>query len=165
MMNKFLAITIALAGLGATIAFKPFSKPQLAEEESITWMSLEDAETASKKSKKPIFMDVYTDWCGPCKMLDRNTFSDPEVITYINKNYHAVKFNAEGPADVTYQGKTYSNPNYSDGKSGRNGTHEFTTFLKVRGYPTMYILDYNGKIVNNIVGYRTADQLLDELNK
>ena len=41
-------------------------------------------------------MDMYTVWCGPCKMLDKNTFHNKDVADYINKYYYAVKFNAEG---------------------------------------------------------------------
>ena len=42
-------------------------------------------------------MDIYTDWCGPCKLMDKNTFQNPDVAQYLNNNFYAVKFNAEGP--------------------------------------------------------------------
>ena len=68
----------------------------VAQAQEIKWMTLNEALAAQKKVPKPIFMDVYTDWCGPCKMLDKNTFSNPEVAAFISKNYYAVKFNCEG---------------------------------------------------------------------
>ena len=47
--------------------------------QKINWMSMEEALAAQEKQPKKIFMDVYTTWCGPCKLLDRNTFSDAQV--------------------------------------------------------------------------------------
>lgn len=128
--------------------------------QQIQWLSVDQALAAQKKSPKPIFMDVYTDWCGPCKMLDRNTFADPNFIKYINDNYYAVKFNAEGNSTVTYNGVKYDNPGYDAARKGRNAMHEFTAFLKVRGYPSMYVLDSKGQLKDPIVGYYTAEQLL-----
>ena len=48
--------------------------------QKINWMTMNEALAAQKKEPKKIFMDVYTDWCGPCKLLDRNTFSNKKVI-------------------------------------------------------------------------------------
>ena len=64
---------------------------------------MNEALAAQEKEPKKIFMDVYTKWCGPCKMLDRNTFSDKKVIEFVNKNYYAVKFNAEGTEEITFE--------------------------------------------------------------
>ena len=55
--------------------------------QEINWMSLEEALEAQKTAPKKIFIDAYTVWCGPCKMLDRNTFKNEDVVKYINKNY------------------------------------------------------------------------------
>lgn len=134
-----------------------------AQAQEIKWMSLDEALAAQEKNAKPIFMDVYTDWCGPCKMLDKNTFHDKAVADYINANYYAVKFNAEGKEDITYKGKKYSNPQYVEGRRGRNGVHEFTLFLKVRAYPSMMVFDSKGNVKEPIIGYHKPDQLLEAL--
>jgi thioredoxin-related protein len=131
--------------------------------QQINWMTIDEALAMQKKSPKPIFMDVYTDWCGPCKMLDKNTFQTKEVADFINANYYAVKFNGEGSSDVNYKGKKYSNPGYDATRKGRNSMHEFTGFLKVEGYPSMYILDKKGDIAKVIVGYYQPEQLLSEI--
>mgnify|MGYP000536572778 FL=1 len=72
----------------------------LVSAQEINWVSLEEAVELQKKNPKKIIMDVYTSWCGPCKMLDRNTFQNKDVAAYINKNYYAVKFNAEGQEEI-----------------------------------------------------------------
>ena len=75
------------------------------QAQEIRWMNLDEALAKQKRSSKPIFINVYTDWYAPCRMLDKETFQDVEVIDYINKNYYAVKFNAEGNTTVNFKGK------------------------------------------------------------
>jgi thioredoxin-related protein len=135
------------------------------QAQEIKWMSMDEALAAQKKKAKPIFMDVYTDWCGPCKMLDKNTFHDKEVVDYVNANYYAVKFNAEGNSEVNFKGKKYTNPQYVAGRNGRNAVHEFTYLLKVEAYPSMMIFDTKGEVKERIVGYHTPDLLMPILKK
>ena len=92
-------------------------------QDGIRWISMNEALEAQKEAPKKILMDVYTSWCGPCKLLDKNTFGNKDVIKYVNKNYYPVKFNAEGTESVTYQDFTYTNPNYQEGRKGRNSQH------------------------------------------
>lgn len=135
------------------------------QAQEIKWMSMDEALAAQKKKAKPIFMDVYTDWCGPCKMLDKNTFHDKEIVEYINANYYAVKFNAEGNSEVNFKGKKYTNPQYVADRKGRNAVHEFTYLLKVEAYPSMMIFDTKGEVKERIVGYHTPDLLMPILKK
>ena len=81
--------------------------------QEIKWMSLAEALEAQKKEPRKIMMDVYTNWCGPCKMMDKNTFANPDVAAYVSKYFYAVKFNAEGNEKIHYQGKEFVNNNYS----------------------------------------------------
>ena len=64
--------------------------------QEIKWISLEDAVYLQEAAPRNIIIDMYTKWCGPCKLLDRNTFANKDVAKYINDNFYAVKFNAEG---------------------------------------------------------------------
>lgn len=138
----------------------------VAPGEGIKWVKINNVESEMKKSKKPIIMDVYTSWCGPCKMLDRNTFTNPEIISIFNENFHPVKFNAEGPEEVDFGGKSYTNPGYKPERARtRNGKHQFTSTLAIRGYPSLVIMDENYKIVEKIAGYRTPAQLKEALAK
>lgn len=127
--------------------------------QKINWMTMNEALAAQKKEPKKIFMDVYTDWCGPCKLLDKNTFSNKKVINFINENYYAVKFNAEGTEEITYQDFTYTNPNYKEGRKGRNATHFFADALKLRGYPSLVFFKADGSLIQAIPGYKTPEQL------
>jgi len=129
------------------------------QAQQINWMTMEEALAAQKENPKKIFMDVYTTWCGPCKLLDKNTFSDKSVIEYLNKNYYSVKFNAEGNETVTYQDFTYTNPNYQPERKGRNSQHLFAHALKVNAYPTVVFFKENGDLIQAVPGYRTPQQL------
>lgn len=127
--------------------------------QEINWMTMNEALAAQKEEPKKIFLDAYTDWCGPCKMLDRNTFQNEDVAEYINEHFYAVKFNAEGTESIDYEGFTYTNPNYIPNKRGRNSQHQFAEFLKVRAYPTMVFFDEKGEVITPIMGYKTPKQL------
>ena len=102
------------------------------QAQNIQWMTLAEAREAQKKVPKKIFMDVYTDWCGPCKLLDKNTFQNTDVSRYISEYYYAVKFNAEGQEEINFFDQTFTNPNYDPNRKGRNATHQFTQFLGVK---------------------------------
>lgn len=128
--------------------------------QEVKWMSLEEAMVLQKKSPKKIIMDVYTNWCGPCKLLDKNTFQNPDVAKYINQYYYAVKFNAEGNEKLSYNGKTYANPNYKEELvNRRNGIHQFTYYLGVNSYPTIVYFDEKGNPITSIIGYKTPQQI------
>ncbi|GAA4977873.1 thioredoxin family protein [Algibacter aquimarinus] len=128
--------------------------------QEINWVSLDEAIELQKKNPKKIMMDVYTNWCGPCKMLDRNTFQNTDVAKYVNENYYAVKFNAEGNDKVTYKGKIYSNPNYNpELKNRRNSPHELSRYFQVQAYPTIVFMDEKAELIAPIRGYQTPPQL------
>lgn len=128
--------------------------------QEIKWMTFNDALKAQQKTPKKIIVDAYTNWCGWCKKLDKETFSNPDVANFINKNYYAVKFNAEGNETITYKGKTYSNPNYSvERANGRNSAHDLANNLGVRSFPNLLFFDENGTYLGPIPGYKTPKQL------
>ena len=130
-----------------------------AQESKIHWMSVEEVTEALKEDPRPIMMDVYTAWCGPCKMMMANTFTNPNLIAYVNKNFYAVKFDAESPTPVTYKGKVYSNPTYVPNKRGRNGVHELSRMLAVNAYPTIVYFNEKFDVITPISGYKQPQQL------
>lgn len=129
--------------------------------QEINWMSMNDALEEQKKEPKKIFADIYTDWCGPCKLMDKRTFTNKKLIEYVNEHFYAVKFDAEGTEEVNYQGFDYKNPNHDASKSdkARNSQHFFAHALKVRAYPTVVFFDENSDVISPVVGYKTAQQL------
>ncbi len=129
--------------------------------QSINWMSMNEALEAQKDEPRKIIVDVYTNWCGPCKLMDKRTFSHPEVAKYINKHFYAVKFNAEGTEEITYKDYTYKNIHFDESRSPkqRNGQHLFANALKVSAYPTVVFFDENSDVISPVVGYKTPQQL------
>lgn len=143
----------------AFIAFVGLSVNAQKNDVTIKWITIEEAVKAQARNPKKIILDAYTTWCGPCKLLDKNTFSNPDLIAYVNKNFYAVKFNAEGNDVVNLKGKTYTNPNFDPNKTGRNSQHQLSQFLGVTAYPTILFLDEKATVITPVIGYRTAQEL------
>ena len=131
----------------------------LAQGAEINWLAVDELEAAQAREPRKVMVDVYTTWCGPCKMMMRNTFTNGDVIAYLNENFYAVKFDAEGPDPVEFKGQTFSNPTYVPNKSGRNGVHELSRAFQVRAYPTLVYLDENLEMIAPISGYKNPQQL------
>jgi len=88
-------------------------------QNKIKWMTWEDALSAQQSNPKKLVVDIYTDWCGWCKKMDKATFQKDHIARYVNGNYYAIKFDAETKRDIEYNGKTYK---YIS--NGRRGYHE-----------------------------------------
>jgi thioredoxin-related protein len=128
--------------------------------QEINWVTLNEALELQKKNPKKIMIDVYTNWCGPCKMLDKNTFQNADVANYVNANYYAVKFNGEGNDVVNYKGKSFNNPNYNPGLANRrNSAHSLASYLQISAYPTIVFMDEKAEVIAPIRGYQTPPQL------
>lgn len=97
-------------------------------------ISFDDALAAAKKENKPIFMDCYTVWCGPCKWMSANVFPDAKVAELYNDKYINVKINMEKGEGILFA-KAYD----------------------VRAYPTLMFIDAKGNMVHKAVGSRPVD--------
>jgi thioredoxin-related protein len=116
--------------------------------QSIQWMSLTEAEAALKKQARPLLIDLYTDWCGWCKVMDKNTYSNKNVIAYIAKNFYAVKLDAETRSTLNWMGKAYRfNANYR--------TNDLTIYFTQGklSYPTTVIIPTDNSGPQPIPGY------------
>ena len=115
--------------------------------QQINWISFNELEKVQKNNPKNVLIDIYTNWCGPCKLMEKNTFGNADIIRIINENYYAVKFNGEGNETVKFMDRIFTNPNYDSSRSQkRNSSHELTRYLGVNAYPST-LFTVNG--VNN----------------
>src|ERR1043165_9842370 len=89
------------------VALLSYSSVYAQTGSSIKWMSFEEAVEKSKTEKRKIFIDVFTEWCGWCKVMDKSTFPDAEISKLLNEKFYAVKLDAEQTADVVFQGITF----------------------------------------------------------
>ena len=118
---------------------------------TINWLTMEEAAAKMKKQPRKVVIDVYTDWCGWCKKMDKSTFSDPAVVAYINKKYYAVKLDAEGKKPITLNGHTYT-------FKSEYRAHELAIAL-LQGkmsYPTTVYLDEKFNMLTPVPGYLNA---------
>jgi thiol:disulfide interchange protein len=102
----------------------------------IQWQNdLDRALSMAKENHSKVIVDVYTDWCGWCKKMDKNIYTDPKVVA-LSSRYIFLKLDAE------------------DGGQGER----FTRKMNVRGYPTTIILDENGRSLHSVSGYPPSVQ-------
>ncbi|MBI1315734.1 thioredoxin fold domain-containing protein [bacterium] len=135
-----------------------------AQETGVRWMSFAEAVEAQNRSPRPVLIDFYTVWCGPCKMLEKNTFQNPIIAEYINKNFYAVKFNAEGNDSIAFNGAVFANAAYDPARANsRNSPHDLTRAMAaVQGniaYPTVVYLNANWEIITPVQGYLTPKDI------
>lgn len=160
MLRKLLPLAFALI---MTISVSA----QLAEAE-INWIDIADLEAEQKKEQKKVMVDVYTKWCGPCKMMMKNTFHNPEVVNFVNENYHAVKFDAEGAKAFTFKGHEWKNEGYDPNRRGRNSTHDLTLAIASSqgriAYPTIVYMDEDLNIIFPVQGYYQPQQIIPLLS-
>jgi thioredoxin-related protein len=129
--------------------------PTPAPEGLVKWMTFAEAVEKSKTEQRKFIIDVYTDWCGWCKVMDKNTFNDPQVAKLLNEKFYAVKFDAEQKEDVVFNGTTFKFV-----PSGAKGYHQLAAALlnNQLSYPTVVFLNENFEIIQPLAGYRKAPE-------
>ncbi len=147
-MKRLLLGTLVALSLTLVTGFKVSEGP-------VQWLTFEQAVELSKKEKRPVFIDVYTDWCGWCKVMDKNTFSEPQVAKLLNEKFYAVKFDAEQKEDVVFAGTTFKFV-----PSGSKGYHQLAAALlnNQMSYPTVVFLAEDFSMIQPLPGYRKADE-------
>ncbi|WP_158638284.1 thioredoxin family protein [Panacibacter ginsenosidivorans] len=145
MKQHFLRYSLLVAGLVAVIvsfAFinaNPENKTVTTEEKGIKFIEQDwnKAMEQARANKKLIFLDIYATWCGPCKMLKKNTFTDEAAGKFFNDNFINVSV---------------------DGEQGVGP--ELARKYGIEGYPSLIVTDANGNIVLQTEGYVDPSYLI-----
>ncbi len=124
--------------------------------DKLKWYSFEEAFQLNKKKPKKIFIDIYTDWCGWCRKMDAETFTNPMIIDYMAKKFYCVKLNAERKDTIVIDGVTFVNPN----PEGKRSTHQLAVDL-LKGqmsYPSYVFLNEKSEWLTVVPGYHPAKE-------
>lgn len=134
---------------------------QVTGQEKLKWYTWEEAVELNKTAPRKIFVDVYTDWCGWCKKMDRETFTDPAVVDFLAKNYYPVKLNAEQKEKIVFNGQAFE----YQGSEGQRGVHTLAYALLdgKMSYPSYVYLNEKFERVIISPGYKDATGIMKEL--
>jgi len=147
------------------VVFLILSNFCLAQNDSINWLSFEKLETKFITEPKKVIIHFYTDWCIYCKKMEKEVYTKPKVIERVNKNYYAVKFDAESTDTIFFGGKTFKNLNID---KKRNPNHELAEYLATQSergvvLPATIIFDKNFNIEQKIFSYLSPKGLIKVL--
>lgn len=127
-------------------AFYDTTKPKT----ELKWYSFNQALELNKKQPRKIVVALYTGWCNGCRVMNKTTFSDSLNVSYLNKNFYLVDFNAEGKDTILFNGKKYAN-------SGANGTpfHELAMSLVKNNLalPSTIVIDETLQVLDIVPQY------------
>lgn len=129
------------------MVFSCAQKPIVARG-NMNWMTLDEVATQMEKEKRPILIDLYTDWCGWCKVMDKKTYSNKNVIGYLQQKFYPSKINAETRQNINFNGRLFGfNTNYK--------TNDFALYLTQGqlSYPTTIIIPTDGSGPQAIPGF------------
>lgn len=110
----------------------------------INWMGYTEGMQKAKQDGKPVMVDFYTTWCKYCVMLEETTYKDPAVVDILNKDFIAIKVNAEGSGKVVDNGKEMTEK-------------DLAAEYKVSGYPTIWFFNQKQEKIAPLAGYRSAE--------
>ena len=153
MKKNFFLIILLLTVLNANS-----QNNNASDKSTVKWFTIQEAEKLNQQSPRPIFVDTFTDWCGWCKKMDAETFTNSVVSDLLNNKFYPVKFDAEGKESVNFLGQTFVN----DGKAGK--AHQLAVAL-LKGqlsYPTVVFLTVqkDGKMgISPIPGFRQPKEM------
>jgi thioredoxin-related protein len=128
-------LTTALVALVATSSARVSPK----------WVGWDEGMKEAQRSGRPVLVDVYTGWCGYCKRMDSEVYSQPAVSEYLAKRFVTVKLDAESGERVTYAGRNYASRNLA-------------AAFHVEGYPTTMFFSAKGEHLFDAPGYFPAER-------
>ncbi len=121
------------------------------QAEAGEWLPFNEGIALAAKTGKPVIIDFYTSWCKWCKVMDRETFSDPKVKKLLEKNFITIRIDAENRTDkLNFQGKVFT-------------PAELTKAMRVTGYPSLAYLESDGKVIMVIPGFQKPAEFMPNL--
>ncbi len=130
---------LLFATIGILFSLSTFAQKQVASGIKFNESSWKEIVKKAKAEKKLIFMDAYTTWCGPCKMLQSRVFPDKALGEFFNENFVNAAIDMESDEGL-----------------------RLSSIYEVQGYPSLFFIDPNsGKVVKMFLGYTEINQLLD----
>lgn len=152
---NYVKITVYSITLGVlTLLFSSFSLSNSDSKAEIKVLTFEEAVKLQKDNPKKMIIDVYTDWCGWCKKMDKNTYTDTEVINHINSNFYFVKLNAEQKEEIVYKDKVFKF------KEEYKSNELAVSLLNGQmSYPSTVFLDESMNILTVVPGYLTPKDM------
>ena len=134
---KFVLVAIALAGAACYGLSYSYAQPNATHK---TWHSdFRKAYKEAQNNNRPLLIHFYADWCGPCKKMDREVLYSSKLSQLVNKNYVAVKVNADHNQDIIQH-------------------------FGIKSLPSDVIIDPNGKVLQRNKGYLAANVYLAGLH-
>jgi len=144
-----LLVLVGLVTLGFSDKEKKSSKAKSSSAE-LVWYRYDQGLQKARVEKKPILVDFYTDWCGWCKKMDKDTYANQEIIRLLNDKFIAVKINAESKNPLDLQDK--------DGKKKTEA--QIAREFSVSAYPVTWFLRPTGEQIAPLPGYRGPSDFL-----
>ncbi len=112
------------------------------------WLPFNDGMALAAKENKHVVIDFYTTWCHWCKVMDRETFSNPEVKKYLAENFVTIRINAESMSEqVSYKGQQMT-------------PVALARAFGVKSFPSIAYLDREGQLVTLVPGFIPAKTFL-----
>jgi len=144
--KRFLSMLLLCGGIATLSAFSgsgSFSPAMAGTAASpMRWgHDLRKSLDEARGSNRLVLVDVYTDWCHWCKVLDSDVYSDPQVASYLNGNFICVKVNGDDPTLGTWVKTKYD----------------------VSGFPAILLLKDKETVVGRIGGFEPKDQFLGHI--
>ena len=162
-MKNYVLPLLAICAIAlATMAFRLADQHnKAAAVTEMKWYTIEEAAELNKTAPRKLMIDVYTEWCGWCKRMDKSTYTDPKVVEYINAHFYPVKFDAEQKAEVKFNNETFGYV-AQEGERGVN-TFAYALLDGHMGYPSVVYLNEKYERIMISPGYKEPADMLKEL--